>query len=1836
MHVSMQITPNESFEALKEVLAQYLETQYRLSHGALRRERAAMLRAPGAIVQIPFVESTPSFRTSRRLAAAEQSLNKLLPKGLTDLMTFGVPVDRNDLYEHQEKALVAAYSAFAPNLLVATGTGSGKTEAFLLPILADILQESGSWSRPAGSPLPGAWDAKQNRWLHGRRHETRPAGIRAIVLYPMNALVNDQLSRLRRILALGASPDWQMRNLNGNHIHFGMYTSATPRAGTPEEAWRRTAVADYLTDVGEQWSRLTDKLRETGNWANPGTPEMLLRWDMHWAPPDILVTNYSMLEYMLVRPIEAGMFDITRDWLSQTPGARFTLVLDEAHTYTGAKGTEVAHLIRRLKERLGIADKPSAFRAVATTASVPKGDDQALKHFAGALFGEDAKRFSLIRAEPPNPPSVPHTPTDANLQLWSDFYDDFVLANPVPAINDLATKLGKSLIAPSESPQQAAYRLMVGNSDLGWIRHRTARNATPLDVVADEAWGQMADSITRKKATAGLLAIGSFARKEDTASSLPLLSMRLHTFFRGIAGIWACLDPKCTEVPPQFAHDRPVGKLYLEPRPWCACGARVLELFTCHHCGLAYLAGMPDEEGHSLWPWQDNFTDGDATSLELFAVERPDLHSKAWSEPSYRSTRTTELCDANSAHTRPTWEVIDKVGQQEGEGPENHFPKQCPRCCQFRNPQGREVIENLQTKGFQSFAALLEEAFRQQPRSSGSKPNYGRKALIFSDSRNQAAKLAQDLKDNHSYDLFRQVLYRILYQCDTCNGRGSYIKKTGVTFAKPGQRTAPQVCATCGGSGAQLNPTARTYQDLRTRARLIQEDRGIDPTRQRVARFFTKLAELDTTANDLSGRFFDVFLRREVTDEHFALEPLGLAKWHVPLMMNGEEFEIEDDAEAFPHLTARESNILFQSTIRLLAAMNVVVAPAPNVPWDWGKAPDGSDLLESYRKNVVLRGGYDEKLGWRGNKAIGFSFRENYKLGRYIAAIARKLIRLGRLAPDAQKQWCNDLFDGLWEALVNMEVLVPAGPKVTRYTKEQVPYAICLDRFQLHPLTDAVHRCSACGYIMAEPLLETCYRCGQATVPCMPTDLSNYFRATALRAAPDSGSDDPFPLKVSEHTAQVASREARNEERWFQDLFLDGQNEFDQRVDMLSVTTTMEMGIDIGSLLCVGLRNVPPTVANYQQRAGRAGRRGSALASVVTFASTRSHDAYYFDRPPEIVSAPPRVPSLHFANPIIAHRHVRSLVLQEFFATKAYSASSLFASWGAVSDFNAGGYLKDFEAYLTKHHARLKQRSIAVVAPELHQHLDEWLAELPIELGLFAANSAGDTLLLDGLISEGYLPKYAFPIDVVSLTIPTADSSYDEDEDAEPADLLQRDLKIAIAEYAPGSEVVRQSNQVTWKYRSVGLHDPFNPQPSFAATDRVLECRTCKAVRLLNASEPAPEACSICLSADLLTREAIRPKGFTVDGALPNAGRSFYESADGIESGGSSTPVRLHVGASAFASAGHEAHFDGRMVSDVRSGTLLVTNNGLGGEGFVLCPTCGRQVDPGDDAPHRRPVDVPPLYGPKRGPRAGDLCPARGPWINQVILLHPFHSEVVLLGVDLPNHLDAPFTTPAGNSIWQSCGTVIASAASKVLQVDPGELRAGVRPIRRSDDRIHGEIFLYDDVPGGAGYARRVRDHLTPILTLALQLGTSCPNPNCESGCYQCILDYRNQALHGRLDRPFGADLLRYVATRQDPVLDPARLSRALDAVLDYAKGRCDIRPGFSTPLGEVPFVLTTRTSSFALWPIHPLCAVPSAAQQKIILEASDDPQMRLAIHNLFDLERRPLWVVNHLDGMTQ
>ena len=287
-----------------------------------------------------------------------------------------------------------------------------------------------------------------------------------------------------------------MKHLGGNTIHFGMYTSLCPLAGSPHEKKRRKRLAEYYKGIEDDWGKLSNELKETGFWPRPDSPEMLNRWDMQVAPPDILVTNYSMLEYMLVRPIEYPIFQKTREWLESNPGAQVTLVLDEAHTYTGAPGTEVAHLIRRLKERFGLHNGSRQFRGIATTASLPEAlssTGEILK-FVSDLFDEPENSFSLIRIPSPQANLTSHIPTQNAMHAFGDFQNNFKLDEPVPAIERIAKDLDLGEVNHHFVPQVALYQLLEKNPDITWIRNRTARNATLLSSLAEEAWGDLGNS----------------------------------------------------------------------------------------------------------------------------------------------------------------------------------------------------------------------------------------------------------------------------------------------------------------------------------------------------------------------------------------------------------------------------------------------------------------------------------------------------------------------------------------------------------------------------------------------------------------------------------------------------------------------------------------------------------------------------------------------------------------------------------------------------------------------------------------------------------------------------------------------------------------------------------------------------------------------------------------------------------------------------------------------------------------------------------------------------------------------------------------------------------------------------------------------------------------------------------------------------------------------------------------------------------------------------------------------------------------------------------------------
>lgn len=1805
------LTPSQAFEHIKESVVEYLEAAYRISDPTIFAERGEILRRRGVVAQVPFIEATPAFPTTRKLIDVECDCPQFLPSGLAELVQHGVPVDRFALYEHQEKALLAAFGD-KPNLLVATGTGSGKTEAFLLPILADILKEARSWTPVQGPEKRGSFDAKSNMWLHGRRHETRPPAIRAIVLYPMNALVNDQLSRLRRILARGASPDWQRRNLNGNVIHFAMYTSLSRPTGSWADKWRRDKFADYLGKVDREWQELRQDLRDTGNWPRPDSPEMLCRWDMQQAPPDILVTNYSMLEYMLVRPIESGIFDLTRKWLESTPDARLTLVLDEAHTYTGAKGTEVAHLIRRLKERLGLDVGSPKFRGIATSASVPNvpGSEDRLLRFTSDLFGEPADRFTFINVKGLNSDLPKRRPEKTRMDAFVSFHSNFDIQDPMPAIEQLAKDLDLGVVDHTVDPQVALFRVVEKNEDIAWTRSRTARNATLLDQLANECWPGLGTQDERERATAGVLAAGSFARPTETSDTPPLLSTRVHAFFRGVPGIWACMDPNCSEVGDRdnaSKPSRPVGKLYTDPRPWCDCGARVLELFSCRRCGLLFLGGIPDNVHQSLWPWSDDLS-GERQGLrefQIFGVEQ----SNRWAQPEHRSTRTTLHSHPNDPYARPVYESTATIVDGKEISP---FPAQCPRCQNYRAPgafgEGREIIEPLRTRGPRSFSVVVENGFRVQPRAvESSAPNFGRKALLFSDSRQEAAALAADLRVDHSNDLFRQLIFRVLHSCSTCDGSGVVEEAGPYIIGKPQEFTRVK-CPVCQGSGQVSNPTPVDFNELRRRVLQLELRIKINPTNDDVFDFFAKVENGDPSSIDLAETYFNVALRRELAEDEFSLEPLGLAGWRVRL---------PKQVGNFAPLTEEETIVFLRSVARLLASENVLLPPNPKKPWEWPQ-----ELVPEYER-LVLIPGY-QRVG----RAIPYNLNNRRKLGRYVIAISLALVRDGRLKDEtAAEKWRKYLHWPLWKALVGLNILQWAGAKINN----QVPYGLRIDSFELVPIGSIVQQCQSCAYVMSEAVLNTCVRCGQETRSIPADSIKNFYRLAALNALPDSIFDDPYPLRSIEHTAQIPGAEARDLERWFQDFFRDDENPDDHRIDVLSVTTTMEMGIDIGSLLCVGLRNVPPTVANYQQRAGRAGRRGSSVATVLSYARPLSHDQYYFQRPPEIVSQPPRVPELYITNDVIARRHVRSLVLQDFFRVFLSGRLSvdLFSSWGTVADFINKQGATALQSYLRANGNGLLARCKKIVDPSFYGFLQRWMDDLVDEIVRVVESRDLKDDLFEALINLGLLPKYAFPVDVVSLSIPSLSYTADNDESADTGG-MQRDLKIALAEYAPGAEVIRGTFPQTYIFRSAGVYDPFAKSPDYHPNGVLIECKDCQSVKLIGVNDQCPDQCEECGSFNLQPLPYLRPAGFTVDAALPNAGAEKYKGG-GRERSGYVAPARLLVGQTSFSTGKPQAPFAPKLYTQVRVGQLFSCNKGPNRDfpGFIICPVCGRALDEDNLGSHTYPADVPPHRGKNQGPRAGSMCPNTSDFQNQVILGFPFFSEVILLGVDLPSSMDAPFVEPAGKAIWYSFGTLIANAAARVLQLDPGELRVGIRAVRRGPGRIHGEVFLYDDVPGGAGYARAIEQNLKDILEKALELSLDCHNADCPGACYYCLYDYDNQMLHPLLDRQLGAAMLQYVLKGITPSLDTRIVQQATNAFEQFARAMWKVKPGVTIDKRYLPLILEDTTGQqVALWVIHPLLARPTPQERQSILSQHG---LRCAVHTSFDLERRPFWVLNHL-----
>lgn len=1744
---------HETARSLAESLRQYIEAQYHIRDEGLIRERHALLAQDATVAQIPYVEATPVYKVGDsydRLPIPRAAIDVLSELSCMDVGLYPRP------YEHQSQALTSFLGEEAADLVVATGTGSGKTESFLMPIIGQLAIEGAQ--RPESAALHGC---------------------RAMLLYPMNALVNDQLARIRRLLGNAKATEVLSRGRT-RPVRFGSYTGRTPypgrRSATRDERFIKPLFEEFYRKVADQ-PKIREELERIGRWPSKdleafygqelvesrtfasgrkagqarivnnwdsrlvtqhGDRELMMRHEMQQRCPELLITNYSMLEYMLMRPIERNIFAQTRDWLRADPRNEFTLVLDEAHMYRGAGGAEVALLIRRLCARLEIPRE--RMRCILTSASLGNGltaeaDGERFARDLTGLAPTSSRRVRVIRGTP-EPRSASRAATEEEAQALAAFdlqaFESAAvdLGAARQAATALAARLGWQ--APLEGDHASfrdwLFHTLTNFGPLECLIAAVSGKAVRLDVLSQTLFPGCPSSISEQAADA-LLALGSHARRQ--ADGRVLIPTRLHLFHRGLPGLYACVDPQCSAK--LVGSDSPtiLGRLHTKPlnRCFCTSHGRVYELYTHRDCGAAFVRGYVTAEMDFVWHQPSGPLSGgqtvDLIPIDMLVEERVHPRSRYKDMWLHVPTgRLSVLCPSNATGYRRV-RVPDMVAAP---GTDMLFDE-CPVC--MRSTRGgrdepSKVMDHV-TKGEAPFTTLVRTQMDRQPVSrpiETAHPNGGRKVLIFSDGRQKAARLARDIPRDIELDVFRRAIARACRRLENYQEprptQNLYIAFLSVLCEDD--------LLMFDGDDARKVAASRAEFMRDCEGDLSQAFEGFSLTEPVPSRYRTALLKLlGSTYYSLSGTTVGFIEPAKVK--------LGKLRERIKLI----GFSVSDEdvrALAVAWIDGLLQEFAFDSSLDPTPRSKAAGYYKPI----WGSKG---------QFRLILREALARRPQWskQSVEAVEATFRE-------------------QLATEK---------DGAW-------FLAPNALRL-RIDLDHV-WAQCQDCTVLTPLVFGQ---------------STCLACGGDSVRLVDPATSDYIAARKnfwrqpVRETLDGAR--LLNLSVEEHTAQLSNRDRSSvhatTERYelrFQDVLIE---ETDRPIDVLSCTTTMEVGVDIGSLVAVALRNVPPQRENYQQRAGRAGRRGASVSTVVTYSQTGPHDSHYFLNPAYIVAGEPRTPEVKIDNSKIARRHVNAYLIQTFFHERmaqgdngpSAHTSSLEKALGPTRVFfhgarDTGLTLKEFDVWVARRVLATDGDLRASVAAWLPSALDtggnpieQWLAttaeaflatlhtlgkKVPrpalvqdggtgqqpnsaaaeesldeMANGTIANPQLEQEELLEFLFFHGLLPSYAFPTSLCSFLVEQISRNGNGMREVRTVQRPQQSISQALSEYAPGRLIVidKKTYRSAGVFADVPVSEMSRARPLFANPKRLVHCEACSFVRDPHATQVDGDACPVC-GATLMEETMIEPEVFGPENAreLPEDDReqeiTFATMAQ--------FPQPVDPEAFTFVQCGPNASFT--HATDRR---LVVVNRGKeGGQvgGFSVCVECGKASV--FDAHH-------PVGGPHERPyklldaRATDhQCKGE---FRRVFLGHDFSTDLMLLRL----RLTAPLVTDTADIVVlrmleDALHTIaealrLAASRHRQLDLDPAEFGSGFRivPALQEGARMV-DLFLYDTLSGGAGYAEVAARNLPEILDATLALLEGC---SCDTSCTECLNHFHNQHIQERLDRKLGASLLRYAIRGEEP-----------------------------------------------------------------------------------------------------
>jgi Lhr-like helicase len=1792
-----------AYARLERLYRLYIKSAFPMRSPALTVERDRILEEVSVLSQPPLLEPVPVYRSSGyTLAEAAEHL----PAAFADLAALGQKLfdTQTPLYEHQWESLRQAVVKES-DVVVTTGTGSGKTESFLLPLLAHLARESATWE-PIGSPsairswwepAAGSGKSRVSQWSHA----SRPQALRALVLYPLNALVEDQLRRLRGTLDSDEVHSWLDKQRGGNRITFGRYTGLTPVSG-PENDQSRDRLRKQLRVIAEQRADIMKALE-----SNPDYPddikyhfprldggEMWSRWDMQECPPDILITNYSMLNIMLMRDIEGPIFEATRLWLAAPghPERVFHLILDELHSYRGTPGTEVAYILRLLLHRLGLDFESPKLRILTTTASLD--DNEKGRKFLRDFFGRDC--FVFISGQQLRPPAG----SDHALSRFQGDFEEFarrvqpdILAG-APALDD-----------PAVRGQMRSLALALGGEDREGLQERELLGESLRDIAAADALraacvavngsvrptkipqidqvlfphnGDGREPALGSDAVRGLLLALGMAKLKEVGRSPQ--QIRGHLFFQNLQNLWVCCNPDCSDA----AVDKParrdmlpshrptVGAIHAAHRMICSCGARVLDLIVCEVCGDIFLGGYraqreigggtytfltPDEPDLKNMPDQSSnaqFYDQYALFWPLvkgegWRVEPKDLEwtsrgiKRRWVKAKLKySTGQLKQDPAPAAGDEvPGW-LYQVVGSHRPE--ESSMPTKCPRCDadHYARKSYRTPLRNHRT-GFQKACQVLASAlFREMDVGSAGK---ARKLVIFTDSRQDAAKLAAGMERDHFHDMVRLALNQAFkaYWGDL------------VAWLRQMAAFAPQLMQQLQTLNPQLhaavsNP-AQPDDDL-GKARFMAANAPLlteatmwlmgAPAQQAQAR-----EEWITLLRNYAGPVSLIRLRGTIRDRLLEVgvcpgEPTAKAKTYRPRV---DSFFTEpwytcfDWANQLPmprtdaspaqlnHLTRME-NLLMSRVMYVLFSHLARTFEGLGQGWV-SYQPSGAvtDVVRVTTEAVIRQLGCRSLYQFSASLKEGSeeTFRPITRLYTNNRGVAEQEVRTQLLTAGTGIPSANGL------------ALVP--DKLTL-----VPPPATLSSTQL-----SGYRCPECNSFYLHDI-GICCECEDPTrlVPSSAAaDFDYYTELTERRDA------NIFRMNCEELTGQSDSIARPKRQRWFQEVFLNSEKpEKVYGIDLLSVTTTMEAGVDIGALNAVMLANMPPRRFNYQQRIGRAGRRASGVSLAVTFCRGRSHDLYYYQRPERITGDAPPPPYVDMKSEPIFKRVLIKEVLRRALKESGTlvdhdrHGDNVHGNFGTAAEWPA--HAADVSNWLNDAYNEPLLEGICVALA----HGTRWagnqaVADRAALLG-YLRNRLVDQIseiaqkpqftqdaLSERLANAGLLPMFGFPtrVRVLYTKWPYTGNPWPPEQG-----LIDRDLDVAISQFAPGSETVKDKEvhtsigvvELRPAGKTVASTDGFYPPLSGGNPEPLGICKFCHAVVPLDPIlEPLPggmvpdlQQCPVCGEQAMRLLDVREPKGFFTDlDAEDFEGQFDWQPR--------ASKPSLAVNNLQPTNTQHAANCELLTLTDF---VLSVNDNGgEGGFDFQPAKVFGT-IRPGAYAVATQNHHV-STFG----------------LAHRVALVSRRRTNVMLVSIkEWPEGVFADPTTVEGRAAWYSLAFWLRTAAGAYLDVDPLELDSGFRSSRSASGRVIGEVFLCDRLENGAGYCEFLGQP-TEFLKL-LQLGDPANlNPDaiatkwmldqsvangatphaleCDTSCNLCMRDYFNLPYHGLLDWRLALDMVR-------------------------------------------------------------------------------------------------------------